>query len=122
MTTVSHSPKIFLSAGEASGEQYGALLMTEIRRLAPEAEFFGLGGTRMAAAGLRRSPVAAFLACRADDGTDVAGLKIQCRQPESPRALLDLRKDGGGAVRLTPAQVASFSPTPCRSAVRRSLV
>ncbi len=48
------SPKIFLSAGEASGEQYGALLMTEIRRLAPEAEFFGLGGTRMGSLGLRR--------------------------------------------------------------------
>src|SRR3984885_12586311 len=48
------SPKIFLSAGEASGEQYGALLMTEIRRLAPEAEFFGLGGMRMASVGLRR--------------------------------------------------------------------
>jgi lipid-A-disaccharide synthase len=48
------SPKIFLSAGEASGEHYGALLMAEISRLAPEADFFGLGGTRMAAAGLRR--------------------------------------------------------------------
>jgi lipid-A-disaccharide synthase len=48
------SPKIFLSAGEASGEHYGALLMAEIRRLAPQAEFFGLGGTRMASLGLRR--------------------------------------------------------------------
>jgi lipid-A-disaccharide synthase len=46
--------KIFLSAGEASGEHYGALLMAEIRRLEPQADFFGLGGTRMAAAGLRR--------------------------------------------------------------------
>jgi lipid-A-disaccharide synthase len=46
--------KIFLSAGEASGEHYGALLMAEISRLAPGTEFFGLGGTRMAAAGLRR--------------------------------------------------------------------
>jgi lipid-A-disaccharide synthase len=46
--------KVFLSAGEASGEHYGALLMAEISRLAPEADFFGLGGTRMAAAGLRR--------------------------------------------------------------------
>jgi lipid-A-disaccharide synthase len=54
MTAISHSPKVFLSAGEASGEQYGALLMTEIRRLAPQAEFFGLGGTRMANLGLRR--------------------------------------------------------------------
>jgi lipid-A-disaccharide synthase len=46
--------KIFFSAGEASGEHYGALLMAEISRLAPLADFFGLGGTRMAAAGLRR--------------------------------------------------------------------
>jgi lipid-A-disaccharide synthase len=47
-------PKIFLSAGEASGEHYGALLMAEISRLAPNADFFGLGGTRMAGLGLRR--------------------------------------------------------------------
>jgi lipid-A-disaccharide synthase len=51
---MSHNPKIFLSAGEASGEHYGALLMAEIHRLAPEAEFFGLGGVRMAGLGLRR--------------------------------------------------------------------
>jgi lipid-A-disaccharide synthase len=51
---MSDGPKIFLSAGEASGEQYGALLMAEIRRLAPSADFFGLGGTRMASLGLRR--------------------------------------------------------------------
>jgi lipid-A-disaccharide synthase len=48
------SPKIFLSAGEASGEQYGALLMAELGRLAPHASFFGLGGTRMESLGLRR--------------------------------------------------------------------
>ncbi len=47
-------PKIFLSAGEASGEHYGALLMAELRRLAPQTDFFGLGGTRMASLGLRR--------------------------------------------------------------------
>src|ERR1700761_6030170 len=46
--------KIFLSAGEASGEHYGALLMKEIRRLDPQADFFGLGGQRMEAAGMRR--------------------------------------------------------------------
>ncbi|HTZ58809.1 MAG TPA: lipid-A-disaccharide synthase [Acidobacteriaceae bacterium] len=46
--------KIFFSAGEASGEHYGALMMAEIRRLDPGADFFGLGGIRMAAAGLRR--------------------------------------------------------------------
>jgi lipid-A-disaccharide synthase len=47
-------PKIFLSAGEASGEHYGALLMAELRRLEPQTDFFGLGGTRMASLGLRR--------------------------------------------------------------------
>jgi lipid-A-disaccharide synthase len=47
-------PKVFLSAGEASGEHYGALLMAELRRLEPQADFFGLGGTRMASLGLRR--------------------------------------------------------------------
>jgi lipid-A-disaccharide synthase len=48
------NPSIFLSAGEASGEHYGAALIASIRRLAPAATFFGLGGPRMEAAGLRR--------------------------------------------------------------------
>jgi lipid-A-disaccharide synthase len=47
-------PKIFLSAGEASGEHYGTLLIPAIRRLVPGAEFFGLGGQRMEALGFRR--------------------------------------------------------------------
>jgi lipid-A-disaccharide synthase len=47
-------PKIFISAGEASGEHYGMLLIPALRRLVPEAEFFGLGGQRMEALGFRR--------------------------------------------------------------------
>ena len=46
-------PKIFLSAGEASGEYYGTLLIPALRRLEPQAEFFGLGGRRMEALGFR---------------------------------------------------------------------
>ena len=46
--------KIFISAGEASGEHYGTLLIPALRRLAPEAQFFGLGGERMEALGFRR--------------------------------------------------------------------
>jgi lipid-A-disaccharide synthase len=46
-------PKIFLSAGEASGEHYGTLLIPAIRRLVPDADFFGLGGGRMAELGFR---------------------------------------------------------------------
>ncbi len=50
------TPGIFISAGEASGEAYGALLIEELRRqLAAqnrEALFWGMGGPRMVAAGL----------------------------------------------------------------------
>lgn len=46
-------PKIFLSAGEASGEYYGTLLISAVRGLEPGAQFFGLGGRRMAAQGFR---------------------------------------------------------------------
>ena len=49
---------IFISAGEASGEHYGALLMQALqRRLAHAgrtARFIGMGGQRMASAGLER--------------------------------------------------------------------
>jgi lipid-A-disaccharide synthase len=49
-------PTIFISAGEASGEHYGALVIDALKkRLAASgqtASFFGMGGERMAAAGL----------------------------------------------------------------------
>ena len=51
---MARNPKIFVSAGEASGEHYGTLLIPAIRRLEPGAEFFGLGGQRMEALGFRR--------------------------------------------------------------------
>ncbi len=46
--------RIFLSAGEASGEQYAVQLMQAIRREVPDGEFFGLGGQRMEAIGFHR--------------------------------------------------------------------
>ena len=42
---------ILISAGEASGEMYGAQLIEALRRRAPSLEFFGVGGDRMRAAG-----------------------------------------------------------------------
>ena len=52
------APVIFISAGEASGEQYGALLASALsRRIAPKgerAELIGMGGPRMEAAGVER--------------------------------------------------------------------
>ena len=43
---------IFLSAGEASGDQHGAHLMRELRRRCPHARFSGFGGPLMERAGL----------------------------------------------------------------------
>ena len=43
--------RILISAGEASGEMYGAQLIQALRRLDPSLEFFGVGGERMRAAG-----------------------------------------------------------------------
>ncbi len=45
--------KIMFSAGEASGDLHGARLAEGVRRIAPEAELFGLGGEKMKAAGVR---------------------------------------------------------------------
>lgn len=49
---------IFISAGEASGEHYGALLTAALQkrlaRAGVAARFLGMGGTRMEAAGLER--------------------------------------------------------------------
>jgi lipid-A-disaccharide synthase len=49
-------PNIFISAGEASGEHYGALVIAALQKqlaaAGQSAQFFGMGGERMAAAGL----------------------------------------------------------------------
>lgn len=49
-------PTIFISAGEASGEQYGTLLIGALQRqlalAGRKAGFFGMGGPRMVSAGL----------------------------------------------------------------------
>jgi len=42
---------ILISAGEASGEMYGAQLIEALRRRDPSLEFFGVGGDRMRATG-----------------------------------------------------------------------
>jgi lipid-A-disaccharide synthase len=48
------NPRIFLSAGEASGDHYGAQLIAELRSRHPHAACFGLGGREMEDAGLDR--------------------------------------------------------------------
>ena len=45
--------RIFISAGEASGDLYGSLLIEALRERLGDAEFLGCGGDRMRAAGCR---------------------------------------------------------------------
>lgn len=45
--------EIMFSAGEASGDMHGASLARAIKELAPEVELIGMGGTKMAEAGVR---------------------------------------------------------------------
>ncbi len=54
--------KILVSAGEASGDLYAALVVEELRRSDPSVEFFGCTGPRLRAAGVRTVVDAASLA------------------------------------------------------------
>src|SRR5215475_6745624 len=54
--------KILVSAGEASGDLYASLLVSELRRRWPAAEFFGCTGPRMREAGVETIVDAASLA------------------------------------------------------------
>jgi lipid-A-disaccharide synthase len=54
--------KILVSAGEASGDLYASLVVEELRRRWPEAEFFGCTGPRLRASGVRTVVDAASLA------------------------------------------------------------
>ena len=55
-------PKVLVSAGEASGDLYASLVVEELRRLWPEAEFFGCTGPRLRASGVRTVVDSASLA------------------------------------------------------------
>jgi lipid-A-disaccharide synthase len=54
--------KILVSAGEASGDLYASLAVGEVRRMYPDAEFFGCTGPRLRAAGVRTVVDSASLA------------------------------------------------------------
>lgn len=48
----SHPPKIWIIAGESSGDLYGAKLTADLKRLNPEVEVSGMGGVKMRKAGV----------------------------------------------------------------------
>jgi lipid-A-disaccharide synthase len=51
LTRYNNPVRILISAGEASGEMYGACLIQALRHHEPNLEFFGVGGQRMREAG-----------------------------------------------------------------------
>jgi lipid-A-disaccharide synthase len=51
---VNSQPLIFLSAGEASGDHYGAALIAAVKAAIPQARFTGLGGAAMEDEGQQR--------------------------------------------------------------------
>lgn len=76
------NPLIFLSAGEASGDQYGAELIASLKSILPLARFTGLGGLHMEAAGQHR-------VIRAED---IAVMGITEILKHVPRILASYRK------------------------------
>ena len=74
--------RIFISAGEASGDLYASRLVEVLKKRYPEAEFFGCAGPRMQAAGVR--PVV--------DQRSLAVVGIVEVIPHIPRILGELNK------------------------------
>ena len=99
------TPSIFISAGEASGEHYGALLATELRRqfaaAGLNAEFVGMGGPRMAAAGVR-------LIVRAEDMAVMGLTEVVLHLPRIYREFRKLKQ----AIRAHPPTVAVLIDFP----------
>jgi lipid-A-disaccharide synthase len=68
------NPRIFLSAGEASGDHYGAQLIAALRPALPTAVFVGLGGREMEREGQRRI-------VRAEDVAHMGITEVICHAP-----------------------------------------
>jgi lipid-A-disaccharide synthase len=96
---------IFISAGEASGEHYGALLVAALQRslaaVGQSATFFGMGGPRMAAAGLE-------CVVRAEDMAVMGLTEVALHLPRIWREFRKLKQ----AIRQRPPSVAVLIDFP----------
>ena len=93
--------EILISAGEASSDRYAAMLVEELRRLWPDARFFGCAGPRMRAAGVEPVIEAESLA--------VVGLVEVIAH--LPRIWGEYRKLVGAAQKIRP-QLAILTDSP----------
>lgn len=93
--------RIFVSAGEASGDLYGSFLIQALRHQLGEIEFFGCGGEKMRAAGCRTLVDAGEIAM-------VGLLEVLPGLPRAWRALQNLRK----ALRSQPPDLAILIDFP----------
>ena len=77
---------LLVSAGEASGDLHGSRLLEALRVRRPGASAFGMGGARLAAAGLRR-------VARAEDLSIMGFSEIVSRLPRVFRALSAISRE-----------------------------
>src|SRR5438045_3630390 len=132
---------IMVIAGEASGDLHGATLCRALRALAPERPLIGMGGPRMAAAGLQR--LADVTAAAVIGGTEAFGplptmwaawrrLKTALAAPTRPAALVLIdfpevnlrlaaaaRRAGIPVAYFIPPQVWAWRPWRVRAIRRR---
>lgn len=92
---------ILIVAGESSGERYGADVVREFRRLRPDSDFFGVGGRRMAAAGVD-------LLFSIDELNAVGIFEVVSRLPHFRRRLKAIRREA--AARRPSAALLIDSP------------
>jgi lipid-A-disaccharide synthase len=77
------APLILIVAGEASGDRHGARLVSEIRKMIPQAQFIGIGGEALASQGVR-------LLARAEDLAVVGLTEVAGRLPAVVGALREV--------------------------------
>jgi lipid-A-disaccharide synthase len=133
---------IMIVAGEASGDLHGATLCRALRALAPARALVGMGGDRMAAAGLER--LADVTAAAAIGGTEALGpiptlvsawrrLRAAVIGPRRPAALVLIdfpefnlrlarvaRRAGIPVAYFIPPQVWAWRPWRARAVARRT--
>ncbi|MBI4458522.1 MAG: lipid-A-disaccharide synthase [Acidobacteria bacterium] len=101
MKSAAAPTRIFVSAGEASGDLYGSFLIQTLRQQHGEMEFFGCGGQKMRAAGCRTVVDAAEI-------TMVGLLEVLPGLPRAWRALRHLQE----TVRSEPPDLAVLIDFP----------